>query len=180
MCITETFPLTQEYPLTRVRPTIGFCIWDIASCHSNETLPTSYKEFGQGVHQVFLQCRSSKLTHMLKNALGGNSKTTFIANLWNDVEQRQETVSTCRFAQRIAQLQTHVSGYVASIDHTATIRIYEKDIQELQSQLAEFQRNTSVGSSSAKDRAQMQDNVQQQVPDILCMHLGRPPQWNLK
>ena len=44
--------------------------------------------------------RSSKLTFILKNSLGGNSKTLVIANIspsWNHIN---ETVSTLEFAKR--------------------------------------------------------------------------------
>lgn len=45
--------------------------------------------------------RSSKLTHVLKDSLGGNCHTALVANVWEDPAQLEETLSTCRFAQRM-------------------------------------------------------------------------------
>lgn len=45
--------------------------------------------------------RSSKLTHVLKDSLGGNCQTVLIANIWAETAQIDETLSTCRFAQRM-------------------------------------------------------------------------------
>lgn len=42
--------------------------------------------------------RSSKLTHVLRDSLGGNCKTRLIACIWSDVAQLDESLSTCRSA----------------------------------------------------------------------------------
>ena len=48
--------------------------------------------------------RSSKLTHILKDCLGGNSLTLLIANIWPAVEHVDQTLSTMSFASRIRQV----------------------------------------------------------------------------
>eukprot|EP01026_Neomeris_dumetosa_P014889 TRINITY_DN1551_c0_g1_i4.p1 TRINITY_DN1551_c0_g1~~TRINITY_DN1551_c0_g1_i4.p1 ORF type:complete len:895 (-),score=145.35 TRINITY_DN1551_c0_g1_i4:394-2733(-) len=52
--------------------------------------------------------RSSKLTHFLKDSIGGNCKTTLVACCWGNGEQLNETLSTCRFADRMSKI--HVSA----------------------------------------------------------------------
>ena len=42
--------------------------------------------------------RSSKLTHVLKDSLGGNCKTLMVACIWSEAAQLEETTSTCRSA----------------------------------------------------------------------------------
>ena len=42
--------------------------------------------------------RSSKLTHVLRDSLGGNCKTRLIACIWSDAAQLDESLSTCRSA----------------------------------------------------------------------------------
>lgn len=37
--------------------------------------------------------RQSKLTHVLKDSLGGNCATVMIANMWGELAQIEETVS---------------------------------------------------------------------------------------
>ena len=44
--------------------------------------------------------RDSKLTFLLRDSLGGNSKTLMIANITPSVVSVNETVSTLKFAQR--------------------------------------------------------------------------------
>ena len=97
-----------------------------------------------------LLSRSSKLTHLLKNALGGNSSTSFIANLWDDIEQQQETVSTCRFAQRISKLETRIAVNVVNLDQAAVIEQYAKESQDLRAELAQLQKNVSANASSGE------------------------------
>ena len=50
--------------------------------------------------------RQSKLTSVLRDALGGNCKTVMIACAWPDDAHSEETISTCRFASRVMALQT--------------------------------------------------------------------------
>lgn len=57
-------------------------------------------------------CRSSKLTHVLKNSLGGNCRTVLIANVWSDAAQADETMSTCRFAQRMMRVTCEITANV--------------------------------------------------------------------
>ena len=45
--------------------------------------------------------RQSKLTNILKDSIGGTSKTIFIANIWPEVHHLEETISTLKFAARI-------------------------------------------------------------------------------
>ena len=45
--------------------------------------------------------RQSKLTHMLKDSLGGNCKTLLIANVYGESVHLEETISTLQFAGRV-------------------------------------------------------------------------------
>ncbi len=56
--------------------------------------------------------RSSKLTHVLRDSLGGNCATTLVANVWADPAQLDETLSTCRFAQRMTRVTCEISANV--------------------------------------------------------------------
>jgi kinesin family protein 6/9 len=50
--------------------------------------------------------RQSKLTHMLKDALGGHCRTRMIACVWSDADHVDETLSTLRFATRMMRVKT--------------------------------------------------------------------------
>lgn len=49
----------------------------------------------------FVQFRQSKLTHILKDSIGGNCITCMIANIWPEARHMEETVSTLRFSSRM-------------------------------------------------------------------------------
>lgn len=49
----------------------------------------------------FVQFRQCKLTHILKDSIGGNCNTVMIANIWPEARHMEETVSTLRFSSRM-------------------------------------------------------------------------------
>ena len=49
--------------------------------------------------------RSSRLTSVLKEALGGNCRTTLVANIWGESRHLEETVSTLKFALRMQSVR---------------------------------------------------------------------------
>jgi kinesin family protein 15 len=55
--------------------------------------------------------RDSKLTFVLRDSLGGNSKTFIIATISSLPESFQETLSTLKFAQRakMVRLSAHIN-----------------------------------------------------------------------
>ena len=55
--------------------------------------------------QRHVHYRDSKLTFLLKDSLGGNSKTAVIANVSPDAASLGETLSTLKFAQRAKRIQ---------------------------------------------------------------------------
>ncbi|KAK7113745.1 kinesin-like protein KIF9 isoform X2 [Littorina saxatilis] len=52
-------------------------------------------------HREHIPFRQSKLTHYLKDSIGGNCNTVLVANVWGERNQLEETVSTMRFATRM-------------------------------------------------------------------------------
>ena len=62
-----------------------------------------------------IRYRDSKLTFLLKDSLGGNSKTTMIANISPAALSFSETLSTLKFAQRAKLIKNK-----ASINQQAT------------------------------------------------------------
>ncbi|KAK9816474.1 hypothetical protein WJX72_000729 [[Myrmecia] bisecta] len=79
--------------------------------------------------------RSSKLTHVLKDSLGGNCKTLMIACIWGEAAQLDETVSTCRFAQRMRCVANDYSINTRQ-DPAALLRRYEQEVADLRQELA--------------------------------------------
>lgn len=52
--------------------------------------------------------RNSMMTTVLRDSLGGNCKTTMIATVTTKGDQLDESISTCRFAQRVAMISNKV------------------------------------------------------------------------
>ena len=94
--------------------------------------------------------RSSKLTHLLKDALGGNCKTVLIANVWGTRDQVDETLSTCRFAQRMACVTVMPRRNVVE-DPAVTIARLRRTITTLRSQLHASQGGGADGAPGAAD-----------------------------
>jgi len=61
------------------------------------------KNAGEKIHVPY---RNSLMTKVLKHSLIGNSKTRMIATISAEKDDLDESISTCRFAQRVALLQT--------------------------------------------------------------------------
>jgi kinesin family member 6/9 len=52
--------------------------------------------------------RNSVLTAMLKDSLGGNCTTAMLATISSETSQLEESIATCRFAQRVAMITNEV------------------------------------------------------------------------
>ena len=89
--------------------------------------------------RVHIPYRNSLMTTVLKDSLGGNCKTVLISNLSTDLENIDETVSTCRFAQRCAQLENIIKKNEI-VDVDAEMRRLTKENKKLNEEL-EFMRN---------------------------------------
>ena len=79
--------------------------------------------------------RQSKMTHVLRDALGGNCNTLMIANIWGEREHIEETISTLRFATRMMCVSTNPEINV-QYDPAALIKKYEKEIRDLKQELS--------------------------------------------
>lgn len=79
--------------------------------------------------------RQSKLTHCLKDSIGGRSNTLLIANVWGERSQIEETVSTMRFATRMMCVASEPA--VNEIyDPAILVKKLQKEILHLKNELA--------------------------------------------
>ncbi|KAJ1343955.1 hypothetical protein BSLG_001505 [Batrachochytrium salamandrivorans] len=79
--------------------------------------------------------RQSKMTHVLRDSLGGNCNTLMIANIWGEQEHIEETISTLRFATRMMCVATSPEINI-HYDPQALIKKYEREIKELKQELS--------------------------------------------
>jgi kinesin family protein 6/9 len=79
--------------------------------------------------------RNSMMTMCLRDSLGGNCKTRMIATLSGEFEDVMESMSTCRFAQRVA-LVKNIAVKNEIEDHNVIIQKQKFEIEDLKSELA--------------------------------------------
>ena len=90
--------------------------------------------------KVMVPYRASKLTHLLKQSLGGNSKTIMIAAISPADVNFKETLGTLQYADRAKQIQNKA---VVNEDPTEKlIRGLKEELEELKKQL-KLQANSS-------------------------------------
>ncbi|XP_056419633.1 kinesin-like protein KIF6 [Hyla sarda] len=79
--------------------------------------------------------RNSMMTSVLRDSLGGNCMTTMIATLSLDKKNIDESISTCRFAQRVALIKNE-AVLNEEIDPQLMIGRLKKEIQALKDEIA--------------------------------------------
>ncbi|CAJ1336551.1 unnamed protein product, partial [Effrenium voratum] len=121
-------------------------------------------------HRDHIPYRQSKLTHMLKDSLGGNCKTTMVANIWPEAKMLEETASTLRFATRMMKVSNEASVNV-HLDPQLLIRKYERQIKDLKQELA--MHDTLAGRSRVQYEEYAPDE-QKELEDKAAR--GRRPQ----
>ena len=78
--------------------------------------------------------RDSKLTFILRDSLGGNSRTVIIANISPSSVNMGETLSTLEFARRAKQIKNRA---VVNEDSSGTILILKNEIKKLKKDMME-------------------------------------------
>ena len=72
---------------------------------------------------------------MLKDSIGGNSKTLMVANMWPEPSHIEETISTLRFATRMMRVSNEATINV-ELDPAQLIERYKKEVRDLKQELA--------------------------------------------
>ncbi|KAM8779968.1 kinesin-like protein KIF6 [Rhynchonycteris naso] len=85
-------------------------------------------------HRSHIPYRNSMMTSVLRDSLGGNCMTTMIATLSLEKRNIDESISTCRFAQRVALIKNE-AVLNEEIDPRLMIARLQKEIQQLKDEL---------------------------------------------
>jgi len=100
----------------------------------------------------FIHYRDSKLTFLLKDSLGGNSKTSIIANISPASSSFAETLSTLKFAQRAKLIKNKVC---INEDSTGTLDSLKNEIKRLRQELASVRGMLNFGDLTSFDDKKM-------------------------
>ncbi|XP_029350153.1 kinesin-like protein KIF6 [Echeneis naucrates] len=79
--------------------------------------------------------RNSMLTSVLRDSLGGNCMTTMIATIAIEKSNLDESISTCRFAQRVSLIKNEAIMN-EELDPTLVIARLKREIESLKEELA--------------------------------------------
>ena len=78
--------------------------------------------------------RQSKLTHLLKDGIGGNSNSLLLACIYGEEAHLEETLSTLRLAHRMMRVENKLEE-VSTIDPRLKIKQLERQIKSLKQEL---------------------------------------------
>lgn len=105
----------------------------------------SLVDLAHGKHR-HVPYRDSRLTFLLQDSLGGNSKTTIIANVSPSICSANETLSTLKFAQRAKLIQNNAK---INEDASGNVTAMQRQIQQLQGQLSLLMKHSNISKSFA-------------------------------
>ncbi|KFO78667.1 Kinesin-like KIF6 [Cuculus canorus] len=103
--------------------------------------------------------RNSMMTSVLRDSLGGNCMTTMIATLSIDKRNIDESISTCRFAQRVALIKNE-AVLNEEIDPRLMIVQLKKEIQELKDELALVTGKQRTSELSQEELLQLDESIE--------------------
>jgi hypothetical protein len=83
---------------------------------------------------TYIPYRDSKLTRLLQDSLGGNTKTIMVANIGPADYNYDETLNTLRYASRAKAIQNKPT--INEDPKDALLREYQDEITNLRAQLA--------------------------------------------
>lgn len=95
---------------------------------------------------VHVPYRESKLTFLLKQSLGGNSKTSIIATVDPGLKSYGETLSTLRFADRAKMIRNNA---VINESSAGTLNQLQSEIKRLQSEIHTLRAQNAASAASA-------------------------------
>ncbi|NXX43875.1 KIF6 protein, partial [Tricholaema leucomelas] len=108
--------------------------------------------------------RNSMMTSVLRDSLGGNCMTTMIATLSIDKRNIEESISTCRFAQRVALIKNE-AVLNEEIDPRLLIVQLQKEIQELKDELALLTGKQITSELSQEELLQLDELIETFLED---------------
>ncbi|CAK88942.1 unnamed protein product (macronuclear) [Paramecium tetraurelia] len=95
----------------------------------------------------YVHYRDSKLTFLLKDSLGGNSRTHLIANIQQSNLFYQETLSTLLFSKRVKQVKNKAR---VNEDESGSLESLKNEIKRLKQELAKWIVGLQTTSKSAE------------------------------
>nr|XP_043904776.1 kinesin-like protein KIF13B isoform X1 [Solea senegalensis] len=106
----------------------------------------------------FVPYRDSVLTWLLKDSLGGNSRTAMVATISPSADNYDETLSTLRYADRAKNIVNH--AVVNEDPNARIIRELREEVEKLREQLTEAE---SMKAPELKERLEESEKLIQEM-----------------
>uniref|UniRef100_A0A672P3K8 Kinesin-like protein KIF13B n=1 Tax=Sinocyclocheilus grahami TaxID=75366 RepID=A0A672P3K8_SINGR len=106
----------------------------------------------------FVPYRDSVLTWLLKDSLGGNSRTAMVATVSPAADNYDETLSTLRYADRAKSIVNH--AVINEDPNARIIRELREEVEKLRSQLTEAE---SMKAPELKERLEESEKLIQEM-----------------
>merc|ERR1712244_165359 len=128
----------------------------IAINRSLSALTTAISYLSKGQKPGF---RDSPLTHILKDSLGGNSKTIMLVTVSPHIYNRAETIRTLRFASTAKKVKNK-----AKINEQKSMAALKKRIKELERENAKIRKLLLLNKNNKKTTLKQSDiDIQSEV-----------------
>ena len=115
---------------------------------------------GKSLHVPY---RDSKLTRILQDSLGGNTRTVMCANAGPAEYNYDETLSTLRYANRAKNIKN--KPIINEDPKDAMLREYQDEIAKLRAQLSEITPSTASGNNHDKSDNQVNNEKLEELKE---------------
>ena len=139
-----------------------------------ERVIISLGERNQSNRMDHVPYRSSKLTHLLRDALGGNCKTVMIAHVSSDYQHAEETLTTCQLAKRMMRVENNAKLNECVETPSEKLTRLEREIKKLRAELkllksnaAASKKNGSVDNDEKHQRREEEDETNTAQPSVV-------------
>ncbi|XP_064103663.1 kinesin-like protein KIF13A isoform X4 [Macrobrachium nipponense] len=112
---------------------------------------------GKGKGDNFVPYRDSVLTWLLKDNLGGNSRTVMVATVSPAADNYEETLSTLRYADRAKRIVNH--AVVNEDPNAKIIRELREEVDLLRTQLESLRNMTRDGPASLQEEESLNEKL---------------------
>ncbi|KAH6594578.1 hypothetical protein BASA50_006528 [Batrachochytrium salamandrivorans] len=135
------------------------------SLHYLEQVIVALREHSLG-RRTHIPYRNSMMTSVLRDSLGGNCKTTMIATIAVEDQLIDESISTCRFAQRVALISNNAT-LNEELDPQLVIQRLKREVALLKAELAVARGETGIDTNEKLPTYEL-ERVKQTVDDYIA------------
>lgn len=117
---------------------------------------------GGDPESIFVPYRDCMLTTVLRDSLGGNCMTRMITTVHSEDPSLHESISTCRFAMRVAMIKNTLLRN-ERMDPASIIARLKRENEDLKSQLAHYKSGNEKEFLTEEDKERCDDYVSEYI-----------------